>query len=271
MKNLLKIKKVFKLLCLLLFAVWITSCTQEQDKATVENSNSVTKKNVEDVLAQMKSLGDAQGKIIVFEVENISKEDYKKYFEVIKNSKKVMDFASGTDSSSRKAPEDNYTVTCTWGNGETMVTECGENVGCAGAATWDCLENGGCATICNARITYTPANIKVNQVSKKEAIKSVLQQVIEISNSKNKAVSFSIAYDNEKYWLKKTSEIKEENFDKLRKRPGTFQVDCYGGDGELMWSDTYYSSEDASVGILQCTDTDGGCAEVCEIHARYFQ
>lgn len=248
---------------------FLSSCTNNEEVSI--DSNSKIQENINSVLAEMKSLGDSQGKIIVYEVKNISKKDYQKYFEVIKNSKKVLDFALGSDSNQRKGPGDNYTVTCTWGNGETTVTECGESTSCAGQATWDCLENGGCATICNAKITYTPSKIKPYQVPKKEAIESVLKQAVKISSLQNEAISFSIAYDKEKYWLKNTTSLKKESFSTLsRKRPGTFQVDCYGSDGELMWSDTYYDDVSASQGILDCTDRDGGCAEICEIYARYF-
>ena len=240
------------------------SCTDKEEVKT--GANSVNQKMIETILVEMKTLGDAQGKIIEFDVKNISKKDYRNHFEILKNSKKILDFASG---SSEKRKEDNYTVTCTWGNGTTKVTECGSNVGCAGQATWDCLENGGCATICNAKITYTPAIIKVDENDKIKEIERVLEQVMEISNSRNEAISFSIAYNNEKYWLGKVSTIKNTDNYNLTAR-ATYQVDCYNSDGELLWQDTYYDKLSASNGILDCTDRDGGCAEICEIYARYY-
>lgn len=54
-----------------------------------------------------------------------------------------------------------------------------------------------------------------------------------------------------------------------RKSSGDYQVDCYNGDGELLWSETYEDRREASRAILLCAD-EGGCAEVCEVHARYF-
>lgn len=141
-------------LCLLCISISIISCSNTRD---VDKSD-VTIKDIEKVLENMKSLGDSEGKIVSFELKNIIKEDYKKHFNLIENSKKILDFATGTIKK-RTLQEDNYTVTCTWGDGTTKVTKCGANVGCAGQATWDCLENGGCTTICNAKITYKPAII----------------------------------------------------------------------------------------------------------------
>jgi hypothetical protein len=129
------------------------SCSDNEDI----NKSDITSQSIKKVLNEMKSLGDNENKVVTFELKNILKKDYKEHFKLINYSQKVLAFAAGTNRETIK--KDNYTVTCTWGDGSTKVTECGANVGCAGQATWDCLENGGCATICNAKITYKPAII----------------------------------------------------------------------------------------------------------------
>lgn len=262
-------------LYLILLVFFLSSCTNNNNEEVniddkIESDVSVNKKQIEDILTQMKSLGNSQGKIIVFELENIIKEDYKKYFKIIQNSKKVLDFASGSDSSLMQK-KDNYTVTCNWGNGESEVTECGESVACAGSATWDCLENGGCATICNGKITFVPANIKKLKVDKKNSLELVLKKVKEIGDSKNIPISFTVAYDIEKYWLKEVviNDI-ELNNTQNKAEPGDFQVNCFNSNGDVMWTLYYYDTTSASQGILDCTDKDGGCAEICEFVAKYF-
>lgn len=135
--------KTLYFVCLILLSV---SCSEKDDT----NTGEISQVDIEEILTEMKSLGESEGKIIVFEI--------------IENSEKVLAFATGQDINKRGLG-DNYTVTCTWGNGESEITECGESVPCAGQATWDCLENGGCATICNAKITFTPANISNNKKS----------------------------------------------------------------------------------------------------------
>lgn len=240
------------------------SCSEKDDA----NTNEINQVDIEKVLTEMKNLGESEGKIIVFEMKNLKEKDYAKYFEVIENSEKVLAFAS-CQGINKRGPGDNFTVTCTWGNGESEVTECGESVSCAGQATWDCLENGGCATICNAKITFTPANISSNKKSKSlKQLDSILSEVINLSNSKNRNIEFTIKRNKDTYELSKVIYL-ENTSNTQSKSERTFQVDCWGSDGELLWQDTYYDKLSASEGILKCTDKDGGCADICEIVARF--
>lgn len=257
-------KNLAKIILVVFLMAFMSSCTKTEE----EDISGITQLEINNAIDQMKSLGDQKGKIVYFNVGNLLKEDYQNYFEVVEDSKKVLDFSSGSDTSLQRAG-DNYTVTCSWGNGESEVTECGSNVGCAGKATWECLENGGCATICNAKIMYIPSNITLSKDEKKEAIGKVLQQVSEFGRSKNQSLSFNIAYNSlGEYWLSKPSEIIDIN--RMSASMGKYQVDCYGSDGEVMWSDSYDDKDSASIGILKCTDEDKGCAEICEIQARFF-
>jgi len=259
-------KKSFFISAFALIAFFIISCSKEKD--VHNNVNEVNQKKIETILNQIKSLGDSQGKIVVFKLENASKKDYQEYFEIIENSKDVLEFTLGFDSKLQEDKQATMTVTCTWGNGETEETVC-TNLACAGQATWDCLENGGCATVCNTRIVYIPSKIKPSQNNKLKSIESILQKVEEIGETKNEIISFSIAFDkNEKYWLNDISTTIEYDSNRLPSG-GSYQVDCYGSDGELAWQENYPDTLSASQGILDCTDA-GGCAEICEIYARYI-
>jgi hypothetical protein len=260
-------KNYLKIMYVLCFSMLFIACSQEEENST----NEIQQKDIESILLDMKKVGDAEGKIVVFKLENFEKGNYIKNFELIENTKKVMAFAQGSNDLS-KSPGDNYTVTCTWGNGDTKVSECGEDVGCAGAATWDCIDNGGCATICNAVITYTPS-LNPNQAAKNNTsirqLEAIFENVATIANSEKKSLAFTISLNNGVYQLKETSYIDSKS--KITaKTLRTFVVYCYDSDGELLWDETYYDKRSASVGVLKCTDEDGGCAEICEIHAAYI-
>ena len=187
--------------------------------------------------------------------------------------RKILDFNAGRDTSKLLGPGDNYVVTCTWGDGTSTTTNCGESASCAGAATWKCLDEGGCARVCNARIRYTPGKIIEEKVDRKESLRNVLQQVSGLSKSKGiKAASFTLGISNGKFFLKEVNKIEEKSISKLGFTPqrGGYQVDCWGGDGNLLWSASYNDSWSASEAILQCTDRDGGCADICEIQAIMY-
>lgn len=256
--------KIIYFICLLVLTV---ACSDTEETT----SNEIQEATIEKILQDMKEVGDARGKIVVFEMKNYNGQDYKKHFELIENSTKVLAFATGLKNNNT-SPGDNYTVTCTWGDGETTVTECGENVGCAGEATWDCLNNGGCATICNAKITYTPS-ITESNVSKSnkpmQQLVAILDEVVKISSANNKGVAFTISRNKDSYKLKEVSFLDGSQTTHM-KTERTFQVDCYDGEGELLWQESYYDKLSASAGILKCTDEDGGCAEICEIYAAFY-
>ncbi|QHI36469.1 hypothetical protein IMCC3317_18320 [Kordia antarctica] len=256
--------KIMYLVCLLVLTV---ACSDTEET----NSNNIQEATIEKILQDMKKVGDAKGKIVVFEMKNYKGQDYKEHFELIENSTKVLAFATGLKNNS-KSPGDNYTVTCTWGDGDTTVTECGESAGCAGQATWDCLENGGCATVCNAKITYTPS-ITESSVAKNnkpiQQILAILDEVVKTSTANNKGVTFTISRNKDTYKLKELSFIETSQKNNM-KSGRTFQVDCYDGEGELLWQESYYDTLSASAGILKCTDEDGGCAEICEIYAAFY-
>ncbi|MAQ76575.1 MAG: hypothetical protein CL613_09610 [Aquimarina sp.] len=272
MKNLLKTLKHTTTICLSLLFINFYSCTKEETETSVDET-AITQKQIEKVYEEIKSLGDSQGKIVTFELSNLSDPDYQQHFKVLENSKKILDFNAGADTSKLLGPGDNYVVTCIFGNGETETTECGESAACAGAATWKCLDEGGCARVCNARVRYTPGKIIEEKVSKKEALNNLLQQVEEISKAKHmEAASFTLGLSNDRFYLKKIEKVSKENIVKSELRPqkGGYQVDCWGGDGNLLWSGSYNDTLSASQAILDCTDRDGGCADICEIQAFYY-
>ena len=139
-----------KLLFLALAVLTVISCTKSKLEPDLTSQQKIEK-----ILLEMKALGDSKGKVIVFNLKDLEKENYSKYFEIKPYTEKIYAF-NHPDS---EPNTDNYTVTCTWSDGSQTTTECGADARCAGAATWDCLDNGGCATVCNARISYKPTKL----------------------------------------------------------------------------------------------------------------
>ncbi|AXG67829.1 hypothetical protein KORDIASMS9_00011 [Kordia sp. SMS9] len=261
-------KNYLKFTYLLCFSVLLFGCSENEEDIITEE---IQQKDIKNILLDMKKVGDAEEKIVVFEMKNFDKKNYEQHFELIENSKKVIAFATGS-SDFRKSPGDNYKVTCTYGNGETEVTECGEDPGCAGDATWKCLASGGCATICNAVITYTPS-FNPGTAAKKskpvQQIETILERVQTMGQAEKKSISFTISRNKDSYTLKETTFI-HNNKNTNAKRIETFVVYCYDSEGELLWEEIHYDRQSASADILKCTDVDGGCAEVCEINAVYI-
>lgn len=144
-------KKYLKHIVTICFTLILISCT---DSANSDLEKEKSQK-IEKLLLEMKTLGDAKGKVVVFKLENLDKEDYSELIEVVPYTKKVYTF----NHPDVEPNTDNYTVTCNWGDGSQTITECGSDAACAGSATWNCVENGGCATICNAKIMYKPSNL----------------------------------------------------------------------------------------------------------------
>ncbi|WP_155839650.1 hypothetical protein [Aquimarina latercula] len=286
MKNFFRTKKLISIFCLMLI---IISCTKEEDTTTNPDNNvvllegnEISQKTIDDIVAEMKSIGDSQGKTIEFELKHLTKPDYHKYFKIQELTQKIMIFNNADKPESFLAKSgDNYTVTCTYGDGSTETTECGASVRCAGAATWACIDNGGCATVCNARISYTPAwnKITAEKTSKEKSIDEVLKQVEQntiAKKSKSKAIAVTINFDGDKFWLKQLQELDEKSIQLSDgvtgddpQLAGGWQVDCYNGDGQLQWSGTYDSRNDAGAAVILCTD-GGGCANVCSVQAIYF-
>lgn len=144
-------------LILFIAAFGFTSC-EGGDSSKDDISSEQLKLRIDNVVSEMKAIGTESGKIVKYKFENLKKDDYMSYMVVLENTDKILSFVNGTNPQNR-GEGDNYVVTCTYGDGEIVTTECGENVGCAGQATWDCLEGGGCAGICNnkAELSFTPA------------------------------------------------------------------------------------------------------------------
>ena len=257
---------------MILFILSLTLFISCSEKETIVNGeflqsqtiqNDISKNTIENIISQMKNLGDSEEKIIVFETKNITSNKPSEHFKILDISKKAYMFASGS-SKTFLAPDEDYTVTCTYSDGETVVTECGNDVACAGSATWECTESGGCATICNAKITYIPASYKLKQ-KKLENLETVLKEVEQISENKNnQSLNVTLTYDGNNFTLKNTSKF---NLSSIEGKNSTraWQVDCFNSDGDLIWSETFEDRLEASQAILNCTDIDGGCANVCEI------
>ncbi|MEM6718643.1 MAG: hypothetical protein AAF611_04995 [Bacteroidota bacterium] len=266
MKNYLNLKCVY-LLC---FSMLLFGCSENEEDTFTEE---IQQKDIEKVLADMKKVGDAEGKIVVFKMKDFDKHTYAKNFKLIENSRKVIAFATGSRDFSKLSLSGNYQVTCTYGNGEVEVTDCGEDEVCAGIATWECVDNGGCATICNAVIMYTPSfNPATAAKSNKpmQQLESILGTVENMARAAKKSISFTISRNHDFYTLTETTFIPSNKNAHASRRIETFVVYCYDSEGELLWEEVHYDKQSASIDIMRCKDEDGGCAEVCKIHAVYI-
>ena len=104
----------------------------------------------------------------------------------------------------------------------------------------------------------------------KESINKILKEVEDSSDLLNESFEFTIRFEgNNNYWLGEKTRINKNTIAKNQVKPGSYQVDCYNGDGDLMWSQGYNNRDDAGAAVILCTN-QGGCADICEIHARYF-
>jgi hypothetical protein len=84
-----------------------------------------------------------------------NKED--KTIEITKIVEKELDFFPISDNSSlnNKLERKKYQVTCTKGRSDVWTRECDGKFSC-GSLIYDCLESGGCGTICSQRMIYIP-------------------------------------------------------------------------------------------------------------------
>jgi hypothetical protein len=113
--------------------------------------NSIKDSEIEQVLINMKRLGDAKGKMIVFQIDDYAKGDYIDKFKIIENTDKVLAFATGSDNIT-KVSNENYTITYHGNNIQNPVKDCGSNIQLAKASIKKYLK-GGASKI---KITYTP-------------------------------------------------------------------------------------------------------------------
>lgn len=108
----------------------------------------------------------------------------------------------------------------------------------------------------------------INVTTKEKIIQNILDKVQDKSKNSGKSYSFVIAYNKQQnnYWLQEITELDESH---IKGPSAAYQVDCYSGDGDLLWSETFDDRDAAGTAIIICTD-EGGCAEVCQVHARYY-
>jgi len=144
MKNYLNLK--FAYLCC--FSILLFGCSASEDSTIADDE--IQQKNIENILSEMKKVGDAEGKIVVLEVKNFNEKSYEKNFKLIENSKKVLAFATGSndlDAVSVNA----FKVIYTMENGEAKVTKC------TSEATSDCLGNYKSSSFNTVKMVYTPS------------------------------------------------------------------------------------------------------------------
>ncbi|MEM6718642.1 MAG: hypothetical protein AAF611_04990 [Bacteroidota bacterium] len=136
----------FKIGYILCVCLLVVSCANTEAEISSEIQSVVTK----ELFSEMKKVGDAEGKIVVLEMNNFTKKNYKKDFELIDNTKKVLTFAAGSNDFSTIAGNV-FKVTYIMENGDAKITEC------TSEETSNCLESYKLPSLNNIKIIYTPS------------------------------------------------------------------------------------------------------------------
>ena len=119
---------------------------------------------INQILEKITELGDTEGNIVTFEIRRF--EDDKEQFilrnvVVEKDTEFLTSFMKGYDQKSFDLMRGKVTITCMLADGNAAQTSCGRKDGaCIGKAVSECIDAGGCATVCSAKGTYIPENLK---------------------------------------------------------------------------------------------------------------
>ena len=146
------IKPLILLIAILFSSFLVTHCNTAEEALTPG-------KSLEAILAEIAALGEAEKKIISFDILFDKKTGLYDYtnVKIIEQSKNIVDFAIGADPGF-KYVENSYEVECTDTEGNITTTHCSDYV-CVGYAVAACVENGGCAKVCKAEAAYYPSEI----------------------------------------------------------------------------------------------------------------
>ncbi len=149
------------------------SC-QENTSKELTNKNTLDKKALAHIIKEMKIKADLSGKIVEFSLEYLKENTPEKHIKLKKNTDDIIAFASAAKD--YKYVGNSYMVYCSYTDGTVTTTNCGGDAGCAGAATWDCLDSGGCASICGqTKITYHP--LVIDLYKREKTVTSLLNKI----------------------------------------------------------------------------------------------
>ncbi len=127
-------------LLILLLAIFIVSCSKE----TISETNSI-----DTIIDEISEIATNENKVITYEI--LSEKDGYSFEKVnLETSKK---FITNFEYNFSAARYSYVTIECSDGTTTTCNADDG---GCVGAAVRDCLDAGGCATVCRATVTYFP-------------------------------------------------------------------------------------------------------------------
>ncbi|WP_196895979.1 hypothetical protein [Aureivirga marina] len=154
------ILKNLKLFALIGIAFCFCSCSEEDSQQQFQEnseriSTSISTGNLDKILKEMREIGNKTGKMVTFQLKYLNEKDYRKYFKLTRTSKKKLAFIKGKDINHRLFSNELYTITCYYGQEEVILYE-GENVGEAGKAARECLNDGGCVTTCLSNMSFAP-------------------------------------------------------------------------------------------------------------------
>lgn len=144
--------KFLKMMMLISIVLFMGSCSDETTSNDGNNFQSASREaeTLENILARMKAMAVEERKIITFDlgledgIYNVSNIRFLEGFE--------EEFAFAYSSAG------GVQVDCTVGE-TTTSTNCPDGPGqgsCVGTAVRNCLDSGGCATVCRAQIAMAP-------------------------------------------------------------------------------------------------------------------
>ncbi|WP_299212554.1 hypothetical protein [uncultured Dokdonia sp.] len=147
----MKNKFLFSIASIVLFLV---SCSSEEEVIN-ESSNLTLNTAIEEIINQSQDINQP----VDFEISFLD-DGMVRLSEANKlEDSFVSDFSKGFSSvSTNKSSQRTVTVCCTVDGEDQGCTECGDNDGgCVGSAIRKCLDDDGCAEVCNQRIRYMPS------------------------------------------------------------------------------------------------------------------
>lgn len=146
MKSLLKNTTIF------LFALLVFSCSQEEDNLTSLKNQSLKFETFFERVSSM-NLKTSNENIIYIDYEWNAKNKTIKYLNSIEKEPDFFILESEKNVAQRIAA-DEYQVSCD--NGDSSWDEGCDGKWSCGKLIAKCLDEGGCATICQARMAYVP-------------------------------------------------------------------------------------------------------------------
>ncbi|TYC08431.1 hypothetical protein ES677_14465 [Bizionia gelidisalsuginis] len=154
-------KSIIKITTILFFALSLSSCSNDNTEDLNDNQLIDNNQSIDKIMSEITKLGNENEKAVAFQIVLENGKFTKKNVKIVDDIKFINDFENGYNGTSNQLIQDTMQINCETEDG-TITTYCdGDDGGCVGGAIRNCLDSGGCATVCGARITYIPKKIKL--------------------------------------------------------------------------------------------------------------